>query len=168
MINIYVGTYHKYNCGSIRGKWLELPLNDEELKSELDWVGQGENAPEYMIQDYETDLHIKIDESENIEELNELAQKTDKWDETQKEVFGYFIEDCRLDIDEAFEKVDNWDFYFIEADDETELAENYIDEIGGFACLSRETLERYFDFERFGRDLSFDFTKLVSGYISDN
>ena len=168
MLNIYVGTYHNYNCGSIRGKWLNLPLTDDELKSDLDWIAQGEHDPEYMIQDYETDFNIKVDESQDINELNELAQKTDNWSETQKEVFGYFIEDCGLDIDEAFEKVDNWDFYFVEADNETELAQNYIDELGGFACLSRETLERYFDFESFGRDMAFDFTKLDSGYISDN
>lgn len=167
MINIYVGTYHKYNCGSIRGKWLELPLTDDELKSELDWIADTETDPEFMIQDFETDLNIKIEECDNIDELNELARRTNNWSETQKEVFGCMVDDWGADTEDAIEKVDNYEYWYIDGDNDEELAQNYIDELGGFDCLSRETLERYFDFERFGRDLAFDFTKTDSGYLKD-
>lgn len=32
-MNLYVGTYHKYNCGSLQGKWLNL--NDYSDKKEF-------------------------------------------------------------------------------------------------------------------------------------
>lgn len=167
MINIYVGTYHKYNCGSIRGKWLELPLTDEELKSELDWIADTEIDPEFMIQDFETDLNIKIEECDNIEELNELARRTNNWSETQKEVFGCMVDDWSADTDDAIEKVDDYEYWYIDGDNDTQLAENYIDEMGGLQHLDRETLERYFDFESFGRNLAYNFTKTNSGYLRD-
>jgi antirestriction protein len=168
MINIYVGTYHKYNCGSIRGKWLELPLTDDELKNELDWVAGTETDPEFMIQDFETDFNIKIEECDNIEELNELARKTNNWSETQKEVFGCMVDDWGSDIEDACEKVEDCEYWYIEGNNDEELAQNYINELGGLDCLDRETLERYFDFEAFGRELSFRFTKTDNGYLADD
>lgn len=168
MINIYVGTYHKYNCGSIRGKWLELPLTDEELKSELNWIADTETDPEFMIQDFETDLSIKIDECDNIHELNELAQSTENWTDEQKEVFGCLVSEWQADFEEALEKVNNNEYFYIEANNETELAENYIDITGGLEFLPRETLERYFDFEAYGRELSYGFTQTENGYLADN
>ena len=171
MMNLYISTYHKYNCGYLSGEWVELPLDEEKLQETLNRIKglhPAETDAEFMIQDYETDLNIKIEECDNIYELNELAQKAEDWDETQKEVFGCLVDDWGAGIEDASDKVENNDFYYIEADNETELGENYINQLGGLNCLSRETIERYFDFEAFGRDLSFDFTKTENGYLADN
>lgn len=52
---IYVGTYHKYNCGSIFGKWFDLT----EFDSKEDFIRAcyelhaGEHDPELMFQDRE-------------------------------------------------------------------------------------------------------------------
>lgn len=162
MINLYISTYHKYNSGYLNGEWVELPLDEEKLQETLNRIKgfhPAETDAEFMIQDFETDLNIKIEETSNIYELNELAQK---------EVFGCLVDDWGGDIEDASDKVENYDFYYIEADNETELGENYINQLGGLDCLSRETIERYFDFEAFGRDLSIDFTKTESGYLADN
>jgi antirestriction protein len=171
MINLYISTYHKYNSGYLNGEWVELPLDEDKLEETLNRIKglhPAECDAEFMIQDYETDLNIKIEESSSIYELNELAQKTDNWTDTEKEVFGCMVEDWGRDIEDASEKVENRDYYFIEAESDAELGENYIDQLGGLDCLSRETIERYFDFEAFGRDLSFDFTKTDNGYLADN
>jgi antirestriction protein len=171
MINLYISTYHKYNCGYLSGEWVELPLDEKKLKETLNRIKglhPAENDAEFMIQDFETDLNIKIQETSSIYELNELAKKTENWDETQKEVFGCMVDNLGADIEDAGDKVENYDFYYIEADNETELAENYINQLGGLDCFSRETIEQYFDFEAFGRDLSFDFTKTENGYLADN
>lgn len=173
MINLYIGTYHKYNSGSLAGEWVELPQTEEELSATLNRIAKmtpRETAEdcEFMIQDFETDLNIKIEESDDIEQLNELAEKSENWNDTQKEAFGHFV-DMGEDYTDAAEKVDKWDFYYIQADTDKELAENYIDDVyGGVEHLDRETLERYFDFESFGRELSYSFTKTDSGYIEDN
>lgn len=74
-------------------------------------------------------------------------------------------ENCTLD--EAIEKKDNRIIINLEKntiiDECSNLAYSYINEIyGDVSDLSRETLERYFDFKSFGRDLSYDY------FIDDN
>lgn len=52
---VYVGTYHKYNCGSIDGAWIDLAecaTYDEFIKKCRE-VHKDEPDPELMIQDYE-------------------------------------------------------------------------------------------------------------------
>jgi len=55
MAKCYVGTYGKYNAGSIEGKWLDL--NDyqtyQEFLNACKAVHKNEYYPEYMIQDWE-------------------------------------------------------------------------------------------------------------------
>lgn len=54
-VRIYVGTYKKYNEGSIYGEWLDLQdfSNYEELKEEMYKLHKDEVDPEFMFQDYE-------------------------------------------------------------------------------------------------------------------
>lgn len=171
MLNIYVSTYHKYNSGYLSGEWIELPLDEEKLDETLNRIKglhPAESDAEFMIQDFETDLNIKIDECDNIHELNELAQSTENWTDEQKEVFGCLVSDWQADFEEALEKVNNNEYFYVEANNETELAENYIDITGGLEFLPREVLERYFDFEAYGRELSYGFTQTENGYLADN
>lgn len=171
MINLYISTYHKYNSGYLNGEWVELPLDEEKLEETLNRIKglhPAESDAEFMIQDYETDLNIKIEECDSIYELNELAQKTDNWTDTEKEVFGCLVSNWQADFEEAQEKVNNNDYFYIEANNDTELAENYIEETGGIELLPREILERYFDFEAYGRELSYGFTQTENGYLADN
>lgn len=168
MINLYISTYYKYDSGYLSGEWVELPLNEEELQETLDRIKglhPAESDAEFMIQDFETDLSIKIGESDNIYELNELAQKNENWTDEQKEVFGCMVNDWGEDIEDASEKVEDCEYWYIEGNTDKELAQNYVDELGGLDCLDRETLEKYFDFEAFGRELSFSFTKTDAGYL---
>lgn len=171
MINLYISTYHKYNSGYLSGEWVELPLDEEKLQETLDRIKglhPAESEAEFMIQDYETDLNIKIEECDNIHELNELAEKTENWTDEQKEVFGCLVSDWQADFEEALEKVEDNDYFFIEANNDTELAENYIEATGGIELLPREVLEIYFDFEAYGSELSYGFTQTENGYLADN
>ena len=51
--SVYVGTYHKYNCGSLEGAWVNLETfyDEEELMEFLHRVPAEESAPAFMIQD---------------------------------------------------------------------------------------------------------------------
>ncbi len=83
-VSIYVGTYKKYNEGSIFGQWFNLEdFSDyEELKQAMHELHKNEQDPEFMLQDYEcpklfeelgliSESHI----SENIfEVLEEIEQ----------------------------------------------------------------------------------------------
>ena len=75
MLNIWVGNLGKYNEGKLKGGWLELPKEKEEIDEFLkEVVGLNEEYEEYMINDYETDLPYKINEYESIKMLNLLAK----------------------------------------------------------------------------------------------
>lgn len=72
-IKIYVGTFAKYNAGSLAGLWLSLPMDEKNLYRKLKEIAGNERDPEFMIQD--TDIPSGFDfrsisESENIYNLN--------------------------------------------------------------------------------------------------
>jgi len=52
---VYVGTYAKYNDGSLKGKWLNLNdyADHEEFMEACRDLHKDENDPEIMFQDYE-------------------------------------------------------------------------------------------------------------------
>mgnify|MGYP003640216506 FL=1 len=54
-LQVYVGTYNKYNEGSIFGKWIDLSnyshLND--FYKDIGELHKDEEDPEFMFQDYE-------------------------------------------------------------------------------------------------------------------
>lgn len=45
------------------------------------------------------------------------------------------------------------DYYLVDVNNDYDLGEYVIDSMGGFECLSDEQMQRYFDYERFGRDI---------------
>jgi len=53
--SIYVGTYSKYNNGSLYGKWLNLSeySDYDELLTTMYELHSDESEPEFMFQDYE-------------------------------------------------------------------------------------------------------------------
>lgn len=52
---VYVGTYHKYNSGSLAGKWLTLAdyANRDEFYAACRDIHKDEADPEFMFQDWE-------------------------------------------------------------------------------------------------------------------
>ena len=56
-VKIYLTNLAQYNAGRLVGKWLELPVSEEELARELQAV-LGRNE-EYFITDYSADFRIE-------------------------------------------------------------------------------------------------------------
>ena len=54
-MRVYVGTYNKYNNGSIKGEWLTLSnfADAQEFNSKCQDIHKDEHDPEFMYQDYE-------------------------------------------------------------------------------------------------------------------
>jgi antirestriction protein len=69
--SIYVGTYAKYNNGSIAGKWLVLSDFDsrDEFYEACKELHKDEADPEYMFQDYQGFPKAFYSESSVQEEL---------------------------------------------------------------------------------------------------
>lgn len=79
--SIYVGTYAKYNNGSLNGKWLNLSdySNYDELLDEMKELHKDEHDSEFMSQDYENCSFFEklglIGESYISKDIYEIAEQ---------------------------------------------------------------------------------------------
>lgn len=167
-IRIYITNLGKYNEGELVGEWVTLPV-DDNFKSVLERIGISDKPDkngivyeEYFITDYEAPF--EIGEYDNIYELNELAEKLDDFDSLEKKVF-FYCKDNGYDVDKAFEIVLDHSYSLYEASSPTDLAYEVIEEMGGIDSLAKNTLENYFDYESFGKTLTYEgFHKLDYDY----
>ena len=162
MARIYVGTYGKYNSGSIKGEWLDLDdyADKDEFHEACHELHKDENDPEFMFQDFEDIPEGMVSESGiDAEVWDYLA--LDEHDQAKVEAmvewFGYETKD-------AISNIDNCDFY--EGMDLKELAEHFVDE-GLFGDIS-DTIINYIDYEAIARDLSIDYTETDKGCFRCN
>lgn len=172
-MRVYLTNLGKYNEGILRAKWVDLPCCNAELLNHLTDIGINEDYEEYFITDYECELeHIKIGEYESLSKLNNLAIEIEEAKDDNKnniELFNAYTELNLVTVDDVIKDgivnvLENTTI--LEAKDDEELGTNYITELGGIEALPRETLEMYFNYEAYGRDLSFTLTK--SGYAVSN
>ena len=148
VLKIYLTNLAKYNEGTLKGKWIDLPMDDDELNNEIRSVlGQDE---ECFITDYESPFNL--DEYENVNDLNDLASQLDELDGHDTEKIVYLLENIGLDRDEALKQYEDVDYYPNMT--LSDVAEEMVDE-GLFGEIS-ENIRPYLDFEKLGRDLSFD------------
>ena len=121
---VYVGTYNKYNCGSLDGAWVDLESfhNEKELMKFLYRLHADEAEPEFMIQDYMNFPRRFYSESMDEHDFAELF----KWlnlDEEEREMCAeYWKEiDESASVDEIADKLvysGDSDEYFDELADE--------------------------------------------------
>ena len=91
---IYVGTYGKYNEGSIAGKWIELDnLDEEEFKEAIKELHKEEKDPEFMFQDSEVPAAFEslISESFIDENFWELKDWYNDQDQNTQDAFNAFV-----------------------------------------------------------------------------
>lgn len=92
--SVYVGTYGKYNSGSIAGKWLKL--SKYESKNEFLQVckklHKDESDPEFMFQDYEDVPESMIGESFISDEIWKVLAVLKKYDANRQEAFAEWCE----------------------------------------------------------------------------
>lgn len=191
MIKLYLANLGKYNEGILKGEWVELPLSETELEEAMVNIGvahydnEGNFVPyvietdengyeyvyeEYAIHDYETDLNITISEYSNLDNLNTIAEKVEKY---ELDYVNALLDDGVIDMKDLIEGdleeiMQNYTFVELEPNmnEEQEVGYAYVDEIyGGPEYLSKEILERYFDYEAFGRDILLGGEGFVSGNI---
>ena len=176
MPSICVQNLGMYNEGELLFKWVELPIDEDDFAQVLDEIRVCNNYNQYyddcgnpyeeiMLADWEGFGNYPVSEWSSIKELNEVAEFLDSLTVTEQDVFDYFISEG-LSFEDAKYKVERHDYIFIEAEDDTDLAYKYIEDCGGIEYLDRDTLERYFDYEDYGRDLSYGYCPIPFGYIA--
>ena len=70
------------------------------------------------------------------------------------------------DVDELQMYFEN--AYFTYANTDADLGEEYVEMIGSISELGQDTLERYFDFKKFGLDLAYDYDEYSGHYFNQN
>jgi len=166
---VYVGTYRKYNEGSIFGKWLTLSdyTDKEEFYAACHELHSDEQDPEFMFQDYEDIPQALISESFISDKIFEIIEAWENMEESQKEPFQIWCNNRNRslsdeDIDDlirAFER-DYIGPYDSEEDFARELIEDRTD-LPDFA-------KQYFDYEAYANDLFCDGYWYQDGHVFDN
>lgn len=135
-VQIYVGTYAKYNGGSIYGAWLKLEdySDYEEFQNAMRNLHKDEEDPEFMFQDYECSEAIEnlglISEchiSENIFEVMEAIENCD-YDEEVIEAYICSLGRNENDIQEILEKVS--ESYSGEYSNDIDFTQQLLEETG--------------------------------------
>ena len=150
---VYVGTYHKYNCGSLFGAWLDLTTfaSYEDFCEVCRFLHRDEADPELMFQDMENFPDEWYSESGLDEDTFDLILQYADLDDDERRAFDAYIENKGSGRDaEVFD--DFRDKYVGEFDSEEEFAEHIADECGMLDKVP-ESIKQYFNYERFARDL---------------
>lgn len=162
----------QYNEGVLNFTWLELPATDEEIAKAFDEIqvshddihyysdGRGhviENEDvcgeyeEFFITDYECDF-MEIGEYDNLDRLNEIAEEIENLEDYEKTIVKALINDG-YSLEDAINKKDDC-VLWTGCNDMTDVAYQYIEETGLLDNAGQ--LANYFDYEAYGRDMSFD------------
>ena len=175
-LEAFVTNLGKYNEGELVGEWVEFPISEDDIEEILERIGiDGEEYEEYFITDYEADFNAAeiLGEYVTLETLNEIAEEIEYADDETKLIAVIEAVSPRnaQDLLDCIISADDYDVITYNAaggTDDSDLAWYYIDElIGGIESLDRDTLERYFNYESFGRDLAYDYTATSYGWVSN-
>lgn len=151
---IYVGTYAKYNNGSLFGKWLELSdYSDlEEFIEACKELHKDEEDPELMFQDWEEIPEGLINESWLSENFFSLRDATETLKDDQQEAFLVWCNNGSYNVtsEDANNLLSNFkDAYCGKYASEEDYAYEYVEN-----CYDLpEFAKTYFDYEKFAREL---------------
>lgn len=163
---IYVGTYAKYNEGSIFGKWLKLSdySDKDEFYEACRELHKDEQDPEFMFQDWEYIPSDLIGESWLADNIFEIIEAIDELDDDKKAAFEVWLNHGSHDITtkditdliRSFE-----DDFQGEYKDEEDYAYEIVEE-----CYELpEFAKTYFDYAKFARDLFMGDYWFEDGYV---
>jgi antirestriction protein len=164
---IYVGTYAKYNDGSLFGKWMDLSdySDSEDFFKACKELHADEEDPELMFQDYENIPESLINESWLSPNIFAVIEAVGNLSETQQEAFAVWLNFTSSniasdDIDDLISSFE--DDYQGEYGSEEDYAYEVIDEC--YPDLP-EFAKTYFDYEKFARDLFIGDYYYDEGYV---
>lgn len=167
-IRIYVTNLGAYNRGTLKGEWLDLPMDEEELKEAIkDILSSPYNDEEYFITDYEGPF--EIGEFEDIYALNELAEELDGISEDEAIVSIIADEILGNNYDkQALINILRDSEYSVayEVWNEQDLALKVDEELLPFdySLVKNAGIDNYLDWEAIGRDMVLDGWVIKNGY----
>ena len=156
MLKGFITNLGKYNEGYLIGEWITFPVSEEDLKEVLDRIGINEEYEEYFFTDWENDYDINFDfgEYENIDHVNEVIEAVENLDFSELELLKAV---CECEGSYAIDHIEEFnpdDYIFYEGMTLDEVAYDIVE--GSYATKENKFLLRYFDYEAFSSDLSFE------------
>ena len=172
-IKIFLTNLGRYNECVLMWEWVKLPVATDELEAVLKRIGIRKGYEEYFITDYESSIaNLQIDEYASVSEVNELATRMDELNDWDYEKLCAVIEaESPTSVKAILALLNELDGFDLipEIEDESSLGEFYAEACNIFTNLP-EIMSRYFDFEKYGRDIHLEgngtFTSY--GYVEDN
>lgn len=166
---VYVGTYKKYNEGSLFGMWIDLEqfTDAEDFFDVCRQLHDDEDDPEFMFQDFQFFPREMYHESMSDDGIQLILDYL-ALDEDEREMLDAYCECFGADISDFDEfrelakerNMGQWESF-------RDFADHIADE--EIACLScgkeTEFFERYFDYESYARDLKMDYYTSDNGYV---
>jgi len=139
---LYVGTFAKYNSGSIKGDWIDLEGHDKDsfLEACRD-LHSDESDPEFMFQDFEgfpKSFYSECHLSESLFEFLALSEEERELIEACADATGDDVENIALS--------DAQDVYAGEFESVEEFSESLFQEMGELESVSN-TLRYCIDWE---------------------
>lgn len=161
MLKGYITNLGKYNEGCLVGKYIDFPIDEDEMNEVYKEIGlcyydeDGEyidtGYEEFFFTDWDCDFSHNFGEYESIDRLNEIAETLEDWD------MDVFNAACEIwNFDEVIEN--SQDDYSLYSDIETDFDLGYywVNESGCYDTKNMGTLANYIDYEAFGRDVRFE------------
>lgn len=151
---IYVGTYAKYNDGSLFGKWMQLSDYSglEEFYDACRQLHKDEEDPKLMFQDWEEIPEGLVGECWLSENFFDLRDTMDSLKDDQPEAFMVWCTHGSYDLssEDANSLLSKFkDEYQGKYDSEEDFAYEYVEN-----CYDLpEFAKTYFDYEKFAREL---------------
>lgn len=145
---VYCGTYHKYNCGSIKGSWIKLDqfASSQEFLDECLKIHEDEKDPELMFQDFQ-------DFPESFYRESSLDDRLWEWltlDDNDRDLWEAFL--C---YDNCADFRDAQDRFLGSANSLEDFAQEWLESTGVWTELS-DFARTYFDLDRYVRDLEIE------------
>ena len=172
-ISIFLTNLGKYNEGCLIGEWVKLPVPKDKLEDVLCRIGINQEYEEYFITDYESLLsNLQISEYSSIAELNKLAERIEGLADHEYEKLAAVLEcESSMSIAEVLGIIDQLDSFDLltEVEDDEALGEYFAE----CSCIFNgipEHIQRYFDFESYGRDIRLEINCCYTSYgmVIDN
>ena len=126
-MQIYIADLSAYNAGYLKGEWIQLPTEEDEINDAL--LRQSQNGKsDYAIHDWE--LPFKISEYTNPLKINEICTILNDLDINESLInhieYSYGIDIKNTDYQTLKNYLD--EIYTIDAMTDSEFARNYINE----------------------------------------
>lgn len=167
MATIIFYSLSDYNNGVLHSKEFDLTdydSYDDFSEARSEWLAElseqlddGEVREEFIVADYEDIPREYVGEWDVSRDLWDYLEALDNVD---KEIL-----EAGIALDIPLDKID--EAYYGSFDSDEDLAYDYVESTGMFANVP-ETVQTYFDYERFGHDLSMDYLQYGTHYFHSN